>query len=231
MSGVAAILLNVVAGIGLGGVAAWLHHGADRHRFADWGRPGVNWIDGLNRWWCRRVHRLAPVAAPIPPTGPAIVVANHVSGLDPLLLVAASRRPLRFLIAREQYERFGLRWLFRAAGCIPVDRGTRPEQALRDALRALASGEVVALFPHGAIHLPDGPAPSLKRGALRLAALTGAPVVAARVAGVGAPGRVVSAVFVPGRAQLAFSLPFVVDAQVDETVIAVELQRFLIEER
>ena len=65
----------------------------------------------------------------------------------------------------------------------------------------------------------------------RISDITGAPVVAARVAGVGAPGRVVSAVFVPGRAQLAFSLPFVVDAQVDETVIAVELQRFLIEER
>ncbi len=57
-----------------------------------------------------------------------MVVANHISGLDPLLMAAASRRSLHFMIAREQYERFGLKWLFRMAGCIPVDRERAPEK-------------------------------------------------------------------------------------------------------
>ena len=96
---------------------------------------------------------------PLPRSGPAIVVANHVSGLDPLLLVSASRRPLRFIVAREQYRRPELKWLLRAMGCIPVDRERQPQKALRHALRSLREGEVVALFPEGRIHLP-GDAPS-----------------------------------------------------------------------
>jgi len=74
-------------------------------------------------------------------------VSNHVSGLDPLLLIAATRRPLRFVIAREEYERWGLRWLLHAVGCIPIARGRNPRSALSAARAALEAGEVVALFP------------------------------------------------------------------------------------
>ena len=137
------------------GVRLW--RTVDAHRGPDWGGPWLNRLDGLNRLLCRRYHRLPAVWLPLPDRGPVLLASNHVSGLDPLLLVAASRRPLRFLIAREQYERRGLQWLFRAAGCIPVDRAARPEQALRAALRALQAGEAVALFPHGRIHLESDP--------------------------------------------------------------------------
>lgn len=134
----------------------------------DWGSPWLNTLDGLTRIFCRRYHRANSVQLALPERGGAIVVANHVSGLDPLLVVAASLRPVRFLIAREEYERFGLRWLFRAIGCIPVDRGQRPERALREALRALHNGEVVVLFPHGGIHAEDTPV-LLKGGVVKLA--------------------------------------------------------------
>ena len=82
---------------------------------------------------------MAPI--PLPETGAAIVVCNHISGLDPLVLIAATPRPLRFLIAREEYERFGLQWLFRLGKCIPVERDKRPELAMRAALRAIENGE------------------------------------------------------------------------------------------
>ncbi|MGD2083234.1 MAG: 1-acyl-sn-glycerol-3-phosphate acyltransferase, partial [Chromatiales bacterium] len=71
----------------------------------DWGSGWLNLLDGVNRLFCRYYHRMNDVVLPLPAEGAAIVVANHVSGLDPLLLIAASRRPLRFLIAREQFER------------------------------------------------------------------------------------------------------------------------------
>jgi 1-acyl-sn-glycerol-3-phosphate acyltransferase len=129
-------------------------------------------------------------------------VANHVSGLDPLLLVAACQRPLRFIIAREQYERFGLRWLLRAIGCIPVDRAASPHRALAAARRALQHGEVVALFPQGRIHLDtEGPV-RLKPGILHLAKLSGAPVYPLRIDGVRGVGRTLRAVFLRSRARL-----------------------------
>lgn len=173
---------------------------------ADWGRPWLNALDGLNRIFCRRFHRLPEIHLPLPKHGPALVVANHVSGLDPLLMIAASHRPLRFLVAREQYERFGLNGLLRAVGCIPVDRAASPYRALTAARRALQRGEVVALFPHGRIHLDrEGPA-RLKPGIRHLAEVSGAPVYPLRIDGVRGEGRTVTAVFLRSRARLvAFS--------------------------
>jgi 1-acyl-sn-glycerol-3-phosphate acyltransferase len=170
---------------------------------ADWGRRWLNRLDGAVRLFCRHWHRLQPVELAIPASGPAILVSNHISGLDPLLMQACSRRPLRFLIAREQYQRFGLRWLFKAVGCIPVDRQRSPEKALRAAFRALREGQVIALFPHGTIHLDSDPPRRLKAGAARLAMHTGAPLVPMRISGVRRQGHVISPLLL--RAQAAVS--------------------------
>lgn len=172
---------------------------------ADWGRPWLNALDGLNRLFCRRFHRLRRAYLPLPRHGPALVVANHPSGLDPLLMIAMARRPLRFLIAREQYERFGLQWLFRAVGCIPVDRATGPHRALAAARHALQRGEVVALFPQGHIHLDQAPPARLKRGILHLAERSGAPVYPMRIEGVRGAGHTLSAVFRRSRVRIQVS--------------------------
>jgi 1-acyl-sn-glycerol-3-phosphate acyltransferase len=120
----------------------------ERANGAEWGGKWLDRLDGLNRIFCRRYHRLSAECLPLPEQGPALLVANHCSGLDPLLPIAASRRPLRFIIATEQYHRFGLEWLFRAVGCIPVDRRGRPERAFRDALKALRAGETAIPTAH-----------------------------------------------------------------------------------
>jgi len=168
---------------------------------ADWGTPWLNRLDGINRVFCRRYHRLRHGPVGLPARGPAILASNHVSGLDPLLLIAASRRPLRFLIAREWYDLWFLRRLFRAIGCIPVERTQNPQAAYRAAREALARGEVIAIFPHGRIAL-DGDHPPLKRGVLVLARLSGAPVIPVRIDGIRAYGRVLPAVWTRSRARL-----------------------------
>jgi 1-acyl-sn-glycerol-3-phosphate acyltransferase len=168
----------------------------------DWGRGWMNLLDGLNRLFCYRYHRLNVLGLRLPRSGPAIVVANHVSGLDALLIAASARRPVRFIIAREEYRRFGLTWLFDAVKCIPVDRDRRPEQALRKALAALREGEVVALFPHGKIHLDREPPRRLKPGAVRLAQLTGAPILPMRISGVRGEGHVLRGLLYRSRAQI-----------------------------
>jgi 1-acyl-sn-glycerol-3-phosphate acyltransferase len=168
----------------------------------DWGGWLINTIDGLGRLLVKYLHRLPTTEIALPETGAAIVVANHVSGLDPFILIAACHRPLRFLIAREEYERPILHWLFKASGCIPVDRSGKPELALRQALRAFQHGEVLALFPHGKIHLDSEPSRKIKGGVARLSSWTQTSIYPVRIDGVGAEGSVIMAPFIPSHLTL-----------------------------
>jgi 1-acyl-sn-glycerol-3-phosphate acyltransferase len=179
----------------------WLLQTLERHNGADWGSKWLNRLDGLNRLLCRRFHRLQHVLLPLPAHGGALMVANHISGLDPLLMAAASPRPLRFMIAWDEYERWWLKWLFQAIGCIPVGGPGGHRAALQRAAQALEAGEVVALFPQGGIHL--GPAPMrLKRGVTLIAEITGVPIYPLRLEGIGGRGFKVAAVFIRSRARI-----------------------------
>lgn len=186
---------------------------------ANWGGLHVNWLDGWARIICRVLHRLPKHYIDLPQVGPAIVVANHVSGLDPLLIVSASQRPIRFLIAREHYESKLMGWLYKLAGCIPVDRSGNPEKALRQALRSLSQGEVIALFPHGTIHLDNDPPRKLKGGFAKLASWSNAPVYPVRIEGVTAQGKILLAPFVPGHANLTFGPKVFGDADNSQQLI------------
>jgi len=169
----------------------------------DWGHAALNQLARFNRWFCTRWHRLPnDLWINLPAQGPALLASNHISGLDALLLIAASPRPLRFLIAVEEYNRFGLRWLFRAVGCIPVDRSGRPEIALRQARNALQLGEVVAIFPQGRIQKPGENLPH-KPGIYWLAEQTGAPIVHVRLSGIARPGKNLGALLPRSQARIS----------------------------
>jgi 1-acyl-sn-glycerol-3-phosphate acyltransferase len=174
------------------------HQRSKRYRRIDWQHVPVNALDGWLRWYCYRFHRLSGDTLHLPEHGGAIVAANHFSGLDGILLVALSNRPLRFLVAEEEYRRFGVQWLFRAVGAIPVARESRPERAYREAVKVLRQGEIVALFPHGAIHLDHHSPRKLKAGVVRLSALSGCPVLPVRLDGVRAKGSVLGGFFLRG---------------------------------
>jgi 1-acyl-sn-glycerol-3-phosphate acyltransferase len=173
---------------------------------ADWGSGWLNTLDGLNRIFCKRYHRLRADPVGLPEHGAALVVANHVSGLDPLLLIAACKRPLRFVIAQEEYDRWWLRWLFKRLNLIPVRRSRDPQKALYAARRALEQGEVVALFPQGRMHRDDEPL-KFKRGVVLLSAITGAPIHPMRLEGIRGQGLTVAAVFVRSRARVRAFAP------------------------
>ena len=175
---------------------------AGRANEADWGDSLSNHLDGVARLFVRKYHRLSADRMALPEDGPALVVANHISGLDPLLLMAASKRPLHFLIAQEEYQRPGLRWLFDRAGVIPVERNTRPERALRAALRALEEGKVIALFPFGRMHLDSETPIKIKGGVGILAARSGASVYPARIEGVAVKKSVFRAILWRGHPRL-----------------------------
>jgi len=178
-----------------------------RANVSDWGNLGLNLLDGWLRLFLKFYHRYQFTPVELPEKGAALLAGNHVSGLDPLMLIVACRRPVRFMIAREEYERFGLRWFFRAGGCIPVERSGKPEKAFRDALAALNKGEVVGIFPEGGIHLSSHPPKHLKRGIAVLAELSGAFVYPVQVSGSAAEGHVVTAVIKRAQARLRIFPP------------------------
>lgn len=165
---------------------------------ADWGSLHANILDGLLRLYCFRFHRLKADDIALPEKGAAIIACNHISGLDPLLIFAACQRPVHFLIAENQYRRFGVTWLFKLAGCIPVDTLGRGDGAIRAAARALEDGKVIALFPQGGIHREHKPRNQLKRGVYKLAEMSGAPVYPLHVRDVKGAGSVVGSVIQRG---------------------------------
>ncbi len=211
-------------GIMVFAVLLWLGYrflgACDAASTADWGSRRVNRIAGFISLFCRYVHHFQYEPVPLPASGCALVASNHMSGLDPFLLIAASPRPLRFMIAREEYERFGMNWLFRLAKCIPVDRNGRPERALREALIALEQGDVVAVFPHGGIHLDTDPPRKLKGGVVRLAHKAGCPIYPVRVDDVRGAGHTALALIIPGYSILKARPPLNCEALGHEQCLA-----------
>ncbi|HFB64724.1 MAG TPA: 1-acyl-sn-glycerol-3-phosphate acyltransferase [Aeromonadales bacterium] len=172
------------------------------HR-VNWGSRFINWFEGWNRFYCHFVHGLDITPFKLP-EGPVLLICNHMSALDPLLISAASPRPLRFLVAKEEYERPYFKWLLKPAGCIPVDRDGRVEKAFREAIRRLKNNEAVALFPHGGMQLDTEPHKPLKQGVFKLAELVNCPIACFRLTGVRAPGSTFRSLLFPARAKLEF---------------------------
>lgn len=153
-----------------------------------WRRCGRRAFDGFELTVMSLYARLwhgwsRPGPAPLPATGPVIVIANHQSHADAALLLASCGRPLCFLQARERYEVF-LRPLFHLSGCIPVSRGRPDFSALRAALECLKGGGVLCLFPEGEIS-PAGPGRIAggKPGVALLALRSRAPVFPVQIVG------------------------------------------------
>jgi 1-acyl-sn-glycerol-3-phosphate acyltransferase len=112
----------------------------------------------------------------IPARGGVIIVLNHVSHVDTLLmarLVWQSGRIPRFMIKAGLFHKPVLGTIVRGAGQIPVYRGTRDAaQSLGDAQRALQRGEAVVIYPEGTITRdPDGWPMQAKTGLARLVLL------------------------------------------------------------
>ncbi|SEO39846.1 1-acyl-sn-glycerol-3-phosphate acyltransferases [Luteibacter sp. UNC138MFCol5.1] len=116
----------------------------------------------------------------VPDEGAALVVCNHVSFMDPLILMASVRRPMRFVMYYKIYELPLLRFVFRTAKAIPIaGRNEDPalmERAFELVDEALANGEVVCIFPEGGI-TRDGSIQNFRPGVDRILARRPVPVV------------------------------------------------------
>jgi 1-acyl-sn-glycerol-3-phosphate acyltransferase len=111
--------------------------------------------------------------AHIPLAGPAVLVCNHVSFVDAILLMAASPRPIRFVMDHRIFRVPVLGWLFRLAKAIPVAPQKEDPAAYAAAMAAAAQvlreGDLLGIFPEGAI-TRDGSLQAFKGGVAKILA-------------------------------------------------------------
>jgi len=107
----------------------------------------------------------------IPTQGAAILACNHVSFVDAVLLMAASPRPIYFIMDHRIFQVPVLGWLFRLAKAIPIaPRAEDPaayEAAFDAAARVLQAGDLLAIFPEGGI-TKDGSLQEFKGGIMKI---------------------------------------------------------------
>lgn len=139
----------------------------------------------------------------LPSTGPAILVSNHTSSIDPLLLQAFSPRLIRWMMAKEYFDFKPLRWLFDTVGVILVERSGRDMAATRAAMRALEQGYVLGVFPEGRIETTGDLLP-FQSGIGLLAIKTRAPVFPAFIDGTQRRREMVEAFLRPSTGTVAF---------------------------
>jgi 1-acyl-sn-glycerol-3-phosphate acyltransferase len=127
--------------------------------------------------FCLRTYRRER----IPPNGPVLLLSNHESHLDPVLVGVASRRPLSYLAKRPLFRGpFGV--LIRSVNAIPVDQDGVAIAGMREIIRRLKQGEATLVFPEGS-RSEDGQMGALQPGFGVLVRRSGATIVPVGIAG------------------------------------------------
>ena len=127
------------------------------------------------------LHRVHTVDTDrIPETGPAVLVCNHVSYMDALVIAAASPRPIRFVMDHRIFGIPVVSWLFRAAKAIPIAPAREDAKLMAEAYdqiaAALDEGELVCIFPEGKL-TRDGEIDAFRSGVQHIVARTPVPVI------------------------------------------------------
>jgi 1-acyl-sn-glycerol-3-phosphate acyltransferase len=116
----------------------------------------------------------------IPEEGAAVIVCNHPSLMDALVIAAACRRPIRFVMDHQIFKTPVLNFIFRTSRAIPIaparEDPKRLEQAYEDIAQALQAGDVVGIFPEGGL-TKDGEIQPFRSGIKRIIERTPVPVI------------------------------------------------------
>ena len=127
------------------------------------------------------VYRIRPTGLEnIPREGPAVVVCNHVSFMDPIILGGSVARPMRFVMYYKIFQMPFLNFIFKNAKAIPIASKQEDEELMNAAFEAvdaeLAAGNVVCIFPEGAL-TKDGNVQKFRPGIEKIIARRPVPVI------------------------------------------------------
>jgi hypothetical protein len=138
--------------------------------------------------WISILYRIKAVNVDkaIPAEGAAVIVCNHVSFVDALILMAVIRRPIRFVMYHKIFNIPILSFIFRTAKAIPIapmkEDAALKQKAMDDIAKALAAGELVGLFPEGGI-TNNGEIQAFKPGIDEIIKRTPVPVIPLALSG------------------------------------------------
>ena len=118
----------------------------------------------------------------IPRMGAVVIVPNHQTYADPVLVTIPIRRPIYYMAWDRLFDIRGLNWMIRRLRAFPVQIESRDPRAAREAVRLLQAGEAVMIFPEGSRSL-DGRIGRFKPGAFRLAVSVGVPILPVTIVG------------------------------------------------
>jgi Acyl-CoA synthetases (AMP-forming)/AMP-acid ligases II len=123
----------------------------------------------------RLVYRVKAIGTENLPPGGFLLVPNHITWVDAIILQLGCPRPVRFIIDEEFYRNPLLRPVLRMAGTIPIHRSS-PREAIRRAASKVQAGQIVCIFPEGQLSR-TGTLQRLQRGFEMIARHAQAPVV------------------------------------------------------
>jgi 1-acyl-sn-glycerol-3-phosphate acyltransferase len=150
--------------------------------------PPAPWLYRLCSWIARTVWKYFGGGVDvrgldrIPPRGPFLVVANHESFLETMLIPAVIPRPIQAMAKSTQFNVPFFGWLMAQVFAFPVRRFEIDPQTVRYVLRRFSEGYGAVIYPEGE-RTWDGELQPLRLGVVRLALKTGVPVIPARVEG------------------------------------------------
>ncbi|WP_194815844.1 1-acyl-sn-glycerol-3-phosphate acyltransferase [Nocardia sp. XZ_19_385] len=172
----------------------------------------------------------------VPADGPVIIAANHLAVIDSMYLALILPRRVTFLAKQEYFTGTGLkgrfqRWFYTVVGQVPVDRtgGTAAADALAAATNILEAGGIWAIHPEGT-RSPDGRIYRGRTGTLRVAMVTGAPVVPVVLSGTDRMNPRGSKMLRPAKIRISIGAPryyFAADQQTTPRTATDELMREL----
>jgi 1-acyl-sn-glycerol-3-phosphate acyltransferase len=148
----------------------------------------------LHRLWYQLLQRLLQLAAVlvysvrcwgrenIPGTGGVLVVSNHQSHLDPMLVGIGCPRRLNYVARATLFSFAPFGWLIDSVGAFPIDREGMGLGGIKESLKRLKRGEMVLIFPEGT-RTGDGTIASFRPGFTTLAVRSGAAILPAAIEG------------------------------------------------
>ena len=186
------------------GLVAWIVYG--------WWRTRFTFFQAC-LWFCdllvTRILWRAQVSGPLPvrESEGAVIVCNHTSGVDPMVIQLCTDRVVHWMVAREYYEMPLASYAFRSISSIPVNRGGIDTAATKMAIRLAQEGGLVGLFPEGRVNTTDALLLPGRPGAALIALKARVNVIPCFVTGLPYDGTALGSFFMRGNARVKVGKP------------------------
>lgn len=152
-----------------------------------WYATNFNILHLVIKWILRNaINLLIPIKVEglenIPSKGAAVLMSNHSSFMDGIILGVTSKRSVWFMAKNSEFKHFFMQWFLMLAKSFPVRRYTTDVQAIRNSIRIAQQGHILGIFPEGE-RTWDGKMLPFKQGSIRLVLALGLPVIPVGISG------------------------------------------------